>query len=127
VDDDSMIRQFVTTTLERAGYRVQAVASAEAALRAYADSASDPFRLVLSDVLLSETSGLDLAKRLRMLDAHVRIVLMSGQALADFAPREFAAGQFDLLSKPFRPEGLVRAVRAALAERGSRIQNTSGG
>jgi signal transduction histidine kinase/CheY-like chemotaxis protein len=114
VDDDPMILQFVTTTLERAGYRVQAVGNADEAVRTYTGSAGDPFRLVLSDVLMPQVSGVDLAKRLLALDANVRVLFMSGQVPAEFTRQAFAPGQFDLLPKPFRPEGLVRAVRAAL-------------
>ncbi|HWG42994.1 MAG TPA: response regulator [Gemmataceae bacterium] len=114
VDDDPMILQFVTTTLERAGYRVQAVANGEDAVRIYADAVGDPFRLVLSDVLMPNISGVELAKRLLAHDANVHVLFMSGQVPPEFTQQEFAPGQFDLLPKPFRPEGLVRAVRAAL-------------
>jgi len=114
VDDDPMILQFVKTTLERAGYRVQSAGNAEEAVRTYTGAASDPFRLVLSDVLMPQVSGVDLAKRLLELDANVRVLFMSGQVPAEFTQQAFAPGQFDLLPKPFRPEGLVRAVRTAL-------------
>jgi two-component system cell cycle sensor histidine kinase/response regulator CckA len=114
VDDDPMILQFVTTTLQRAGYRVQSAGNAEEAVRTYTGAAGDPFRLVLSDVLMPQVSGVDLAKRLLALDANVRVLFMSGQVPAEFTQQAFAPGQFDLLPKPFRPEGLVRAVRAAL-------------
>lgn len=114
VDDDPMILQLVTATLTRAGYRVQAVGSAEAALRSYSDAAGDPFGLVLSDVLMPDIDGIDLARRLLVLDAKVRVLFMSGQVPADFATQQFAPGQFDLLPKPFRPDGLVHAVRTAL-------------
>lgn len=113
VDDDPMILQFVTTTLERAGYRVQAVASADEAVQRYAGAVDDPFRLVLSDVFMPQTNGVELAKRLLAHDGNVRVLFMSGQA-AEFPQEAFAPAQFEVLSKPFRPEGLVRAVRAAL-------------
>ncbi len=74
-----MILQFVTTTLERAGYRVQAVANAEDAVRTYTAAAGDPFRLVLSDVLMPNVNGVELAKRLLAHDANVRVLFMSGQ------------------------------------------------
>lgn len=129
VDDDPMILQLVTTTLERAGYRVQAVASAEEALKSYSNSSSDPFRLVLSDVLMPEVNGVDLARRLLVQDANVSLLFMSGQVPAEVMQQAFGPGRFDLLSKPFRPEGLVRAVRAAIdrstsaARAEARLQN----
>ncbi len=44
VDDDPMILQFVSTTLEQAGYRVKAVSTADEALDCYTAAGSDPFR-----------------------------------------------------------------------------------
>jgi CheY-like chemotaxis protein len=114
VDDDPMILQFVSTTLEEAGYRVLAVASADEAVDRYAAAGPDPFRLVLSDVVMPRGSGVDLARRLLNHDANARILFMSGQVSPDFARQDFAEHEFDLLSKPFRPEGLLRAVRGAL-------------
>lgn len=114
VDDDPMILQLVTTTLERAGYRVQAVGNAETALISYSGATGDPFHLVLSDVFMPEVNGIDLARSLLILDANVRVLFMSGQVAADFAPQDFTPGRFELLPKPFRPDGLVRAVRSAL-------------
>jgi signal transduction histidine kinase/CheY-like chemotaxis protein len=115
VDDDPMVRQFVSATLERAGFRVQAVGSAEEALTSYCNADADPFRLVLSDVLMPEVNGIDLTQRLLARDANVRVLLMSGQTSADLMPPALAPGRVELLSKPFRPDGLVRAVRAAIA------------
>ena len=43
-----------------------------------------------------------------------RVLFMSGQVTADFTHFDFAQHPFELLTKPFRPEGLLRAVRSAL-------------
>src|SRR5262249_14525431 len=72
VDDDPMILQFVSTTLERAGYRVQAVSNAADALRSYTTAHPEPFRLVLSDVAMPDVTGVDLARSLLSRDADVR-------------------------------------------------------
>jgi signal transduction histidine kinase/ActR/RegA family two-component response regulator len=114
VDDDPMILQLVCATLERAGYRVQAVSNAEDALRCYAAAAPDPFRLVLADVIMPRVTGIELARRLLSRDADVRVLFMSGQVTGEFASHDFAGPNFELLPKPFRPEGLLRAVRNAL-------------
>src|SRR5262249_57746443 len=83
VDDDPLILQFVCATLERAGYRVQPAASAAEALQSYAAAAGDPFRLVVSDVIMPDVSGVDLARRLLGRDAGVRVLFMSGQVAGD--------------------------------------------
>jgi CheY-like chemotaxis protein len=119
VDDDPGILQFVGRTLERAGYRVQAAATAAAALEAHAAAGDDRFRLVLADVIMPDVGGVELAHRLLNRDPGVRVVFMTGQVSVDFVQRNFHGPAFEVLHKPFRPEGLLRAVRAAL-DRGGR-------
>ena len=113
VDDDPNILRFICATLERAGYRPQGATSAEEAMAQYT-SAADRFRLVLSDVIMPKTTGVDLARRLLTFDPDVRVLFMSGQTTSDFTRLDFAGARFEFLSKPFRPEGLLRAVRGAI-------------
>jgi two-component system cell cycle response regulator CpdR len=115
VDDDPLVLQLVRTTLERAGYRVQAALSAEDALRFYAAAGADPFRLVVSDVFMPRVDGVELALRLRRRDREARLLFISGQVPEGLVPRDLPGPPIDLLAKPFRPEGLLRAVRSALA------------
>jgi signal transduction histidine kinase/CheY-like chemotaxis protein len=114
VDDDERVLQFVASTLERAGYRVHAVGSAAEALDRYDSAGTDPYRLVLSDVLMPDVNGVDLARRLRGRNPDVRVLFMSGHVGPDFPRQELEGWQFELLPKPFRVNGLLRAVRGAL-------------
>ncbi len=117
VDDDPMILQLVRTTLQRAGYRVETAVSAALAVRSYTEAA-EPFRLVLSDVAMPQINGFEMARQLQTHDASVNVLFMSGQVPADLdQPPRLSGLPFDLLAKPFRPDGLLRAVRSAL-ERG---------
>lgn len=127
VDDDPRVLQFVASTLERAGYRVQAVGSASEALDRYEAASTDPFRLVLSDVLMPEVNGVDLARRLRGRNPEVRVLFMSGHVGADFPRQELEGWQFELLPKPFRVDGLLRAVRGALDRTPIRRPSRPGG
>jgi signal transduction histidine kinase/CheY-like chemotaxis protein len=114
VDDDPLILQYVSTTLAQAGYRVETVSNAEDAFQSYFSHPSDPFRLVLSDVVMPRVGGIELARRLIERDAGARVLFMSGKVDHDFTQAEFIQSPFELLSKPFHPEGLLRAVRSAL-------------
>ena len=105
VDDDPMILQLVSTTLERAGFLVQAVSSAEEALKSYSNSLADPFCLVLSDVLMPEVNGVDLARRLLAQDANVSVLFMSGQI------------PVEIMQSGIR-SGALRVVIQALSSRG---------
>jgi CheY-like chemotaxis protein len=118
VDDDPLILHLVRTTLQRAGYQVETAASAREALRSFTEAA-EPFRLVLTDLVMPHVSGPDLVRQLQTHDAGVNVLFMSGQVVPGAAPSPLPGTSFNLLAKPFRPEGLLRAVRTAL-ERGPR-------
>ena len=113
VDDDPNILRFICATLERAGYRRTA---RPAPRKRWSNTPPPPdrFRLVLSDVIMPKTTGVDLARRLLTFDPDVRVLFMSGQTTSDFTRLDFAGSRFEFLSKPFRPEGLLRAVRGAI-------------
>jgi signal transduction histidine kinase/ActR/RegA family two-component response regulator len=127
VDDDPRVLQFVASTLERAGYRVHAVGSAGEALDRYDAAGADAFRLVLSDVLMPDVNGVDLARRLRGRNPDVRVLFMSGHVGPDFPRQELEGWQFELLPKPFRVDALLKAVRGALDRSPSRRPMRSGG
>jgi signal transduction histidine kinase/ActR/RegA family two-component response regulator len=127
VDDDPMILRLCTATLEKAGYRVQTASTASEALDSYQAAGTEPFRLVVSDVVMPRMTGVDLARRLRRQDANVNVLLMSGQVSPNFPKEELEEGPFDFLPKPFRPEGLLSAVRSALDRPSQRLPLVAGG
>lgn len=114
VDDDPMILHVIQRTLEPAGFRIHTAATAAEALRAYNAADADPFRLVVSDVLMPEMNGVELAQRLMAQNAKVPILFMSGEIDTEMMQQCFGSGRVDFLPKPFRPDGLLRAVRAAI-------------
>jgi signal transduction histidine kinase/CheY-like chemotaxis protein len=128
VDDDKSILRMICATLERAGYRVEAATSAEEALTCYATAAQDRFDLVLSDLAMPRVTGVDLARKLLTRDAQVRVLFMSGQAPNEPLRPDIASRGFDFLSKPFRPDGLLRAVRGAIDRepRGRLVSDVAG-
>jgi signal transduction histidine kinase/CheY-like chemotaxis protein len=113
VDDDPMVLQYVCTTLGQAGYRVRAASSSREAVRLFS-AGPEPYRLVVSDVLMPEVSGFDLARQLYARDAGVRMLFISGHLSPEVQSVDAGGFAFDLLAKPFRPEALLRAVRAAI-------------
>jgi signal transduction histidine kinase/ActR/RegA family two-component response regulator len=113
VDDEPDVLRFVAASLEQAGFRVDGVTSGEAALNRYFAQPADPYRLVLTDVRMPGMGGVELVRRLLDRDAAVRVLFMSGQVSAEFT-QDFAQHAFELLTKPFRADQLVRAVRATL-------------
>src|SRR5262249_48104549 len=95
------------------GFRVRAAAGVEEAFAAYV-TAVEPFGLVISDVLMADGSGVDLARRLFDHDREARVLLMSGQVGPAAVGTEFPGRIVDLLAKPFRPEALLELARATM-------------
>jgi signal transduction histidine kinase/CheY-like chemotaxis protein len=118
VDDDPLVLRYVAGALERAGYRVHSATGGAEAIAAHTAAAADPFRLVLSDVMMPGVSGVELAERLLRTDPDVCVLFMSGHASGGDVPLEISGRPCELLSKPFRSDGLLRAVRAALDQTG---------
>jgi CheY-like chemotaxis protein len=113
VEDEPGVRRLVAEILLRAGYSVDQAEhgrEALALLEADADRASGaaPIALVLSDVVMPELGGLELAEQLRRDRPSLPVLLMSGY------PAGPVAVDAPLLTKPFAPEELQRQVRALL-------------
>ena len=120
VDDDPMILKLIASMLEPAGYRTQSVGSAAEAMDAYQEAGSDPYRLVLTDLMMPRKGGVELARQLLQQDPLANVLFMSGQPLTDGLQAQLPLDRaFSLVHKPFRPDRLLGAVRAAL-DRGPR-------
>ena len=108
VEDNADMRAYLTRLLRAEGWRVTAVADAAAALRT-----SPPPDLLLSDVMLPGTDGLELTRALRRLPATARlpIVLLTARAGPESAADGLAAGADDYVVKPFHPTELLARIR----------------
>ena len=111
-EDDEALRRLMVQVLRRNGYRVLEAASGETALELLDESVD----LVVSDVVMGELSGVDLAMRLPADGSAPAILLVSGTAdpsiLDVLAPRTC-----DFLAKPFRPSQLIERVIGLLVRR----------
>jgi CheY-like chemotaxis protein len=109
VEDEEPVRELVRRVLEDAGYEVLAAGLPSEAERLLAEAGH--VDLLLSDVVMPEMSGYDLAARVREAHPEIRLMFMSGYAHS-VPGAEQAKGR--LLKKPFAPEQLARAVRSTL-------------
>jgi DNA-binding NtrC family response regulator len=112
VEDEPHVRELVRAVLAQGGYAVVAASNAEEALDLYR---ADPARidLVLSDVLMPGRSGAELATQLRDITPHVPVILMSGLTGGRVDPA-ILPPDIKLLEKPFKLDGLLAAVGAAV-------------
>jgi FixJ family two-component response regulator len=110
VDDDSSIRQALSSLLRSVGLKVETFGSAHEFLRA--PRADAPACLVL-DVRLPDGSGLDLPDELRNLDVPLPIIYITGHGTIPMSVRAMKSGALEFLTKPFRDEDLLGAIRVA--------------
>lgn len=110
VEDDAQIRRVLTTSLEANGYQVRVAESGAQAIAVAGELAPD---LVILDLGLPDTDGLDLIAKLRS-RATQEILVLSARGQEDIKVRALDLGADDFLTKPFSlPEFLAR-VRVAL-------------
>jgi len=107
VDDEPVVRQFVRLALEDAGYEVAEASSGEEAWPILEQRQPD---LLLTDIVMPGTSGLQLAARAHKLLPHLSAIFMTGFAEKY---RDELSGSV-CLSKPFSIATLISTVESAI-------------
>jgi CheY-like chemotaxis protein len=118
VEDDPAVRNLASRVLERAGYRVIPAASAPEALE-LARAQPDGFDLLLTDMVMPEMNGRQLAGILTAANPALPVLFMSGYTDDDILRRGLTAHGAKFLQKPFTPVALIDAVSELLSERAS--------
>ena len=111
IDDDPSVRSSLKFLVSTVGLHVETFDSAEAALQKMPTDA--PSCLVL-DVRLRGLSGLDLQHELAARNCQVPIVFITGHGDIPMSVRAMKAGAIEFLTKPFRDQDLLDAIRIAL-------------
>jgi FixJ family two-component response regulator len=112
VEDDDDLRESVALTLGSEGYKVFAFADAESFL-ARQESLLRPC-LMLLDMSLSNTSGVELQSRLLDESIHVPVIFISGQSTLPQAITAMQQGAMEFMTKPFSRDKLLEAVARAI-------------
>lgn len=115
VEDDTILRKFVSSQLRDHGYRVLETSNARDALE-IAGRHPGPVHAMLTDIILGgPVDGLELAAEMKRDRPDLRVLYMSGYSgtLADRLDLEALSDFF--LAKPFTPKSLLAVVESALA------------
>ena len=105
-EDDQVMREYLTRALERAGYAVTAVDRGTAALPLIE---TEPFDLLLTDVVMPEMDGIELAQKASDIAPDMRVMFITGFAAVTLKAGQ-AMPQARVLSKPFHLRDLVLEV-----------------
>ena len=111
-EDDNDMRRFLAKALQNAGYDV---VSFDNGRSAYERMREEPFTLLLTDIVMPEMDGIEVARRATELDPDLKVMFITGFAAVALNPDSNAPKEAKVLSKPFHLRDLVGEVERLLA------------
>ena len=120
VDDEPAVRQVLAAAIAKAGYAVEAAGSAAEAL---GKMAASNFDVVVSDVFMPVTDGIELIRQARARGHAATFIMVTAFASVDSAIDAIKAGAWDYITKPVRNEEIVHRLEQIDALRGLREEN----
>jgi signal transduction histidine kinase/ActR/RegA family two-component response regulator len=118
VEDEPQVRAIAARALSNAGFEVMQAANGASALQLYRDQTL-AFHVIVTDVVMPQLSGPQLARAVRALNPEVGLVFMSGFPESMHGSHADEFGDAAYLTKPFSPQKLVQAVRERVERNGS--------
>ena len=113
IDDQSDVRTMIGIVLRINRFEAVEADSAAAGLKAFEESGFD---LVIVDVFLRDTNGVDLIMKMRERRADLPVVAISGMTTLDFLTESPELSNVVCLQKPFRPNELMAAIERVRAK-----------
>ncbi len=120
-EDEPAVRQMTKRILERGGYHVTEVGSPTLAIEELLKSRFD---LLLTDVIMPQMNGKELADRVRELAPRLPLLFISGYTGGVLANQGLGDDSVHLLRKPFEPNELLERVGAVIARKTERSAST---
>ena len=111
-EDDNDMRRFLVKALEKAGHKVTSFAEGASA---FEEIKQTTFDLLLTDIVMPEMDGIELARRAAELDPSLKIMFITGFAAVALHPDSRAPKDAKVLSKPFHLRDLVAEVDRMMA------------
>jgi len=111
VEDDASMRRALNNLFQSVGLEVELFGSASEMLRS---QLPDVASCLVLDIRLPGLSGLDFQTELAKANIHIPIIFMTGHGDIPMTVRAMKGGAVDFLTKPFREQDMLDAVRAAI-------------
>ena len=114
IDDNEDLRDTLVVLLQDEGYSTTVAPDGADGVRAFTEARPD---LVITDVVMPDTDGIETIRTIRSLDPNARIIAMSGGSLISndyYLRMAKSLGAMAILSKPFEVEELVKLIRNCL-------------
>lgn len=119
IDDDRSVCEMIRRSLQKIDLVVSTVATPDEGLRVIREESPD---VVLLDIMLPGTSGLDVFQKIRDIDRKLPIIFITAGSDSSTAIKAMQLGGFDYVTKPLDLPALSELVKSAIATR--RMMNT---
>ena len=114
VDDEEGVRKALAQTLEIEGFAVITAANGQEAL---AQVSGDWSGVVITDINMPVMDGMELMRAIRLIDADMPVILLTGHGDVSIAVDAMRQGAYDFLEKPFSTDHLLETVQRAHEKR----------
>lgn len=119
-EDDPKIAALIKSGLQENGYEVNSYPDGETAFHAFQ---SQPFQLLILDIMMPKITGIDICKQLRAQENHTPILMLTALGTIDDRVNGLETGADDYLVKPFHFRELLARIEALL--RRQNLNNTT--
>jgi signal transduction histidine kinase len=114
VDDEESLLAVLSQVLSKSGYEVTAAASGEEAWEIFK---TDPFPLVITDIVMKEMTGIELLKKIKEMCPDTQVIIITSYASLDTAVNALRSGAYDYLFKPFEDLDMISTVTGRAVEK----------
>ncbi|GAA4466540.1 sigma-54 dependent transcriptional regulator [Nibrella saemangeumensis] len=118
VDDNNDICLLLERFLGKQGYKT---ASAQRGEDGLALLRKDPFELVICDFKLPDIDGLEMLRRIKVLDPSTAVIIITGYSDVRVAVQAVKHGAFDYVTKPLYPDEILYTIKSALDRRSQQL------
>jgi two-component system cell cycle sensor histidine kinase/response regulator CckA len=115
VEDEPTVLDLAAVSLRSQGYDVLTAGGPLEALRIF-DRTGEKINLVVTDIMMPEMSGPEMAKEMRLKRPEVKLLFMSGYSEEKLNPYDFSGEQIRFMPKPFNPSELAAIVQKCLSD-----------
>ena len=119
VDDEDNLRESLALLLEPE-YTVDTVSSVDNALVMIKNN---KYAVILTDIILPQKSGMELLKKIKILDSNAAVVMMTGFGAVETAVKAMKYGAYDYVTKPFKREELLLTLKNVCERRKLALEN----
>lgn len=117
VEDEPLVRELASQILTMSGYRVLEARNGVEALQQIEEE-KEPIHLILTDAIMPEMGGIELAEKIHALRPELKIILASGYTQETFSKQAALPEEIAFLQKPYSSRALLDKVREVLSPAG---------